>query len=142
MGEAPAWAERWRVVAPAGAVRVDIDLRARPSGGGLPRLAPGGALVLCASGPFARRRVRRAAARGGVALEREYLALPSGAEPAFLVQDGPAALDYFRRRILATPPGLARTAWLAEVALRAARALPTAVLTAVVPGRLAIGRPA
>jgi hypothetical protein len=141
MGEAPAWAERWRVVAPAGAVRVDIDLRARPSGG-LPRLAPGGAFVLCASGPFARLRVRRAAARGGVALEREYLALPSGAQPAFLVQDGRAALDYFRRRILAAPPGLARTAWLAEVALRAARALPAAVLTAVVPGWLAIGRPA
>jgi hypothetical protein len=135
---APAWTERWRIVAPAGAVRVDVGFRGRTE----PALPAGGApLALCASGPFARRRLRRAAARAGVALEREYLALPSVASPAFLIEDGPAAVDYFRDRILTPPPGMARGAAAGDLAVRTVRLVPRRVLSALAPGRIAIGRP-
>jgi len=142
MGVAPAWTERWRVVAPAGAVRVDVDLRGRPAGAARPGLAPGTPVALCASGLVARRRVRRAASRAGIQVDREYVALPSAASPAFLVEDGTAALDYFRTRILAAPPGMTTLAGVAEVAIRALRVLPVAVLSALAPGRVAIGRQA
>src|SRR5260370_42018122 len=100
---APAWTERWRVVAPTGAVRVEVGSRGRIAGG-MPSAAPQTPLALCASGPFARRRVRRAADRAGVALQRQYLALPSASSPAFLVEDRPAAVDYFPARSLTPPP--------------------------------------
>lgn len=134
---APAWAERWRVVAPAGAVRVEVGPRGRIAGG-LPSPAPQTPLALCASGPLARRRVRRAAARAGVALEREYLALPSAGSPAFLVEDRSVAVDYFRARILTPPPGTG--AGLAELAVRTLRLIPRPALSGLAPGWVAIGR--
>src|SRR5205807_5409388 len=91
IGMAPAWAERWRVVAPAGAVRIEVGPRGRIADRGA--TAPRTPLALCASGPFARRRVRRAADRAGITLEREYLALPSARSPAFLVDDRSVAID-------------------------------------------------
>jgi hypothetical protein len=132
---APAWSDRWRVVAPAGAVRLDVDLRGRTSP------APArGAVALCASGPFARWRVRRAAARAGVALEREYLALPSAGSPAFLVEDAPGPIDYFRVRILTAPPGTSRLGAAADLAVQAVQHAPRRLVGALAPGRVAIGR--
>ena len=135
---APAWAERWRVVAPAGTVRVEVGPRGRIAGRGT--TAPRTPLALCASGPFARRRVRRAADRAGITLEREYLALPSARSPAFLVEDRSVAIDYFRARILTPPPGMARWSGLAELAVRGTRFIPRSILSWLAPGRVAIGR--
>jgi hypothetical protein len=138
IGEAPAWAERWRVIAPPGAVRVDLGRGGRARHG-FPQLASGAPVVLCASGLLARRTVRRAARGAGIRLEREYLALPSADQPAFLVQDRSAAVDYFRRRILTSPPGRAR-AWAAALALGTARLAPAGLLGAMAPGCVALGR--
>ena len=132
---APAWTERWRVVAPHGAVRVDVDLRGRTS------MPPGrGAVALCASGPLARWRVRRAAARSGVTLEREYVALPSAAAPAFLIEDASVPIEYFRTRILTAPPGTWRLAAVAGLAVKSVQHAPKRLVGSCAPGCVGIGR--
>jgi hypothetical protein len=134
---APAWTERWRVVAPPGAVRVDVGRRGR-FGAPLPALA-GPPLVLCAAGPLAKGRIRRAARRAGVAINRQYLALPSAGSPAFLVEDSSAAIDYFRTRILTPPPGTARGVAAVDLAIRLVRRAPRRLLSGLAPGRVAVG---
>lgn len=130
-------AETWRVVAPEGTLRFAVRwsaasrraLRAR-----LLELPPGTAVALAASGPGARRRSRRLAARSGVELVREYLAVPSASAPLYLVEDRPETVRYFCSDLLILPLG--RPALLMAEAVRglASRAVRLA------PGRLAVGR--
>jgi hypothetical protein len=97
-------------------------------------------IVLCASAPFARRRIRKAAEEHGVELVREYLAFPSAAAPAYLAEADAPALRLFIEHALVVPPGL-RIRWPAELALRVVRVLkPTRLLRLVAPGRIAVGR--
>jgi hypothetical protein len=138
---------RWRsnraVVAPPGAVELEVP-RSRAGRESvrdrLAALAAGTPVVLWASAPFARRRVRRLAEETGVELVREYLAFPTAAAPAYLVDEAAPAIRFFIKHAFVVPPGL-RISLLVELVVRAVRAIePTRLLRLVAPGRVAVGR--
>ena len=54
--------------------------------------------------PAAARRCRAFAAAAGIELEREFLAFPSAAAPAYLVEDAPAPVRLFVATVLVAPP--------------------------------------
>lgn len=137
------WRGNWRVVSPAGAIRVDLarsfakrrTLRER-----VRDLPEGTPVVLVASAPGAIRRCRTFATEADIELEREYLAFPSAVAPAYLVEDAPAPLGVFVRTVLAFP---FRSAWSApiEAVVTLLRALsPWRLMRAIAPGRIVVGR--
>jgi hypothetical protein len=137
------WKRNRAVVAPPGALELTVprsrtrrrDLRKR-----LETAAAGTPVVLCASAPFARRRVRKLARQSGLELVREYLAFPTAAAPAYLIEEDAAALGFFMEHVLVVPPGL-RIPLPVEFAVRAVRAFePTRLLRLVAPGRVVVGR--
>jgi hypothetical protein len=136
------WQANWRAVSPPGGVRVDVPRSAAARSALQRRLAalePGAPLVLCASGPGARRRCRRLARVAGIALERHYLAFP-GAAPAYLVEDHPASAELFARNVLAAPPSSALAAPADSVAALVRRAGAGRILRMLAPGHVAVGR--
>jgi hypothetical protein len=79
------------------------------------------------------------ARRAGLAIHHEYLAVPSAARPAFLIEDAPASVEYFCGRVLTIPPGPVAEALLIEVALRVIQGIrPWAWMGAAVPGRMVV----
>jgi hypothetical protein len=93
-----------------------------------------------ASAPGAAGRCRAFASAAGVELEREYLAFPSAAAPAYLVEDAPAALRLFVENILVAPPRVpfSRAVEGALSLLRRSRSWRT--VRTLAPGRVAVGR--
>jgi hypothetical protein len=72
-------------------------------------------------------------------LDRSYLAFPSAAAPAYLVEDSPEAIALFARSVLVAPPR-ARFALAIEVVLLVVRRLRLWWLVRLLaPGRLAVG---
>lgn len=137
------WRDNWRVVGPADAVRVELG-RSRRSRRGAERavrtLSAGTPVVLSAAGPGATGRCRRLARRTGLVLEREFLAVPSAAAPAYLVEDERGPVEVFLESVLVTPPGvpLARAV---DALLGLVRKLrPVWLVRALAPGRIAVGR--
>ena len=136
------WAKNWRVVSPEGAVRVDLErspvgrraLRRKIRD--LPATTP---VVLVATAPRARARARAFATEAGIDVECEYLAFPSAASPAYLVEDAQAPVRLFLDRILVAPP---RSVWSTpiDIGLKFLRALPWRLLRAAAPGRIVVGR--
>ena len=139
--------ERWRsnrlVVGPGGAVHADIErsLARRRAVERSIRALPGGTpIVLASPAPGAIRRCHAFASRARVDVQREYLAFPSAAAPAFLVEDAPATVLLFVRTVLVTPPG-SRWSALLEACFGALRALGAwRLLRVVAPGRVIVGR--
>lgn len=119
------WRDNWRVVAGDGALRVELP-RSRRGWGTLVervrRLPAGAPVVVAADGRGAARRCRAFAAESGIVPERTYVAIPSAAAPAYLVEDAPAALRAFLR-VVVPPPGRTLRSRLAEPCLAALRAL-------------------
>jgi hypothetical protein len=137
------WRNNWHAVSPADAVCVDLVRSAagrRALGQTLRGLQPGTAVVLRATGPSAQRRCRRLAADARVELECEYLAFPSPATPAYLVEAAPAPIGLFVRSLLVAPPRSAASVPI-EAALSLIRALKLwRVVPAIAPGCVAVGR--
>ena len=137
------WRDNWRAVSPPGAVRVTLEgtHASRRAMTGLVRDLPAGSpVVVSASAPGAGRRCRAFAARAGVELERQYLALPSAAAPAYLVEDAPAPVEVLVKTVLAAPPGT-RLSTPIGAALSVVRALsPWRLMRVLAPGRLVVGR--
>jgi hypothetical protein len=137
------WRDNWLVVSPAGALCVDLHRSAsgrRSLGRTLRDLRPGTVVVLRASGLLARRRCRGLATTAGLELEREYLAFPSAAAPAFLVEDASAPVGVFVRSFLVAPPRTAASLPL-EGALAVVRGLRLwPLVRALAPGRVVVGR--
>jgi hypothetical protein len=140
-------AERWRdnllAVGPVGAVRVEVD-RSRPGRRTQARtirdLPAGTPVVLSASGRGAIRRCRDVAAQTGVVLEREFLAVPSAAAPAYLVENARGPVEVFLGTLLVTPPGTP-FADMVDTALGVVRALsPWRLIGVLVAGRVLVGR--
>lgn len=136
------WRNNWLVVGPAGAVAVDLSRSAteRLDAQSIRALPPATPVVLRASAPGAIRRCRRFAAEAGIELEREYLAFPSVASPAYLVEDAPATIDVFVQTALVTPP---RTPFSTpiEACVGLVRALsPWRLIRRIAPGRVVVGR--
>jgi hypothetical protein len=137
------WRSNWRAVAPAGATRVELPRWrfARPvSGQGLRGLPAGTPVVLAAGAPGAGRRCKRAAARAGIALEREYLAFPSAEAPAYLVENAPAPMRVFVQTVLAVPPRSSLALPIQAVFSLLRRAGAWRLLGVLAPGHIAVGR--
>lgn len=125
----------WRVFDAGDAVEVR-----EPRRRDLVRLPRGARVRLVVDGVGARRRLRRAARRAGIVLERELIVVPSTRHPVVLVDDHPDAVRSFWDTVVAPPPGLAR-GWLpVTLAIGLGRRLPWAWTGAVAPGRVVVGR--
>ena len=143
----PITSERWRrnraVVAPVGAVEVDLPrthARRAPIADRVASLPAGTPVILCASAPFARRRCRRFALDVGMETTREYLAFPSASSPAYLIDDAPQPIRVFIEHALVAPPG-ARPSLPADLGVAFLRSFtPTRLLRLLAPGRVAVGR--
>jgi hypothetical protein len=137
------WRSNWLVVGPPGTLRVDVERSPRARRAARSRLAdvPAGTpIALFASGPGAIGRCRAFATRAGVELDRAYLAFPSAAAPAYLVEDAPDLVRVFVKTVLAAPPR-ARFATPIALALEVIRCLsPWRLIRALAPGHVAVGR--
>lgn len=139
--------ERWRrnraVVGPAGAIEIDLP-RSRSARSlvaqRIASLPAGTPVVLFASAPFARRRCRRFALDVGVEVRREYLAFPSAASPAYLIDEAPQPIRVFIEHALVAPPGV-RFAFPVDLGVAFLRSFtPPRLLRLIAPGRVAVGR--
>lgn len=137
------WRSNWRVVSPAGGVRLELPRsrrRRRELERDVRELPAGTPIVLCASAPGAHGRCRRFAARTGIEPERRYLAFPSAAAPGYLVEEGPAPVAFFLRSVLVAPPGTLLSAPIGA-GLGVLRVLgPWRMTRGLAPGRVVVGR--
>jgi hypothetical protein len=137
------WRENWRAVTADGAVHVSVPRlrRQRRSPLAAVRELPAGArVVLSASAPGAAARCKAFASAAGVAVDREYLAFPTAATPAYLVQDAPAPARLFVTNVLLAPPGL-RFSLPVDAALGLVRRLKSwRLIRVLAPGRVVVGR--
>lgn len=137
------WRDNWRSVTAGGAVHVELSrsgARRRSSVAAVRELASGTPVVLSASAPGAAGRCRAFASAAGVAVERDYLAFPTAAAPAYLVEDAPAPVLRFVTDVLMAPPRT-RFALPMEIGLGLLRSLKSWRLVRVLaPGRVVVGR--
>jgi hypothetical protein len=136
------WENNWRIVGREGAVRVDLGRSAvgrRALRRAVRELPPETPVAMIAAAPRARARARAFATTVGIEVEREYLAFPSAASPAYLVEDAQAPIRLFLDRILVPPP---RSIWSTpiDIVLKVLRALPWRVIRTTAPGRIVVGR--
>lgn len=137
------WRENWRALSDGHALQVELPRsragrRARLAS--IRELAGGTRVVLSASAPGASRRCRSFASNAGLELEREYLAFPTAAAPAYLVEDAPAPVRLFVANALVAPswPGLALPI---EAGLELLRRLRSwRLVRMLAPGRVVVGR--
>jgi len=102
--------------------------------------AAGTRVGLSASAPRAAARCRAFASAAGLELEREYLAFPTAAAPAYLVEDAPAPVRLFITNVLAVPPRT-RFSVPMEIGLHLLRAFKSwRLVRALAPGRVVVGR--
>ena len=137
------WRDNWRVVAPSGAVPIEVGRsasRRRAASETVRALPPGTPVVLGVGLPWPRSRSRAFALEAGLDIERAYLAFPSARAPGYLVEDAAAPVAHFLRTVLVAPPGTLVTAPVAA-ALALLRGLGLwRVVRALAPGRIVIGR--
>lgn len=137
------WQHNWRIVSPAGAVRVDLrrsSLARQEAKRSIDDLPAGTPIVLVASAPRASARCRAFASDTRIDLEREYLAFPSADSPAYLVEDTPAVVRLFLAGILVVPPGTRLRAPLNAVLALVRVLSPSRLISRVAPGWVAVGR--
>jgi hypothetical protein len=136
--------EPWRLLTTPGTLRLDLSgsaaerSRLRQKTRTLP---PGTTVVLCCRAVASRRRCRRFAADAGIEVLREYLAIPSAVSPTCYVEDTPPALRFFLADLLTLPRGSAAgSAVLGAVKKTAGIVFPSALVGAVAPIRIVLGR--
>ena len=122
------------------AVRVELGARSHGEAarriGALPAGTPG---VLAASGPGAGRRCRSVAARTGVELGREFLAIPTAKAPGCLVENASAPVGAFVRSVLVAPQDT-RLGPIVDAGLAVLRRMSSLrLLRILVPGRIMVG---
>jgi len=136
--------QRWRLLAPDGAVAVDVgsgpwavrraiaELRALPGGTSVALLdyRPGGRL-----------RARRIAAAGVIAIDRQFVALPSLRRAIVVAEDNRESLRWAFRSLVAPPPRVTWAHALLDAAVRLLRRRPE-VAGWVGAGRIVVGRTA
>jgi hypothetical protein len=136
--------QRWRLLAPVGAVAVEVSSGPR----GIRRVVaelralPGGTpVVVLDRRPGGRLRARRLAAAGAIVIDRQYVALPSLRRPIVVAEDSRDPLRWACRSLVAAPPG---TTWAHapfDAGVRLLRRRP-AVAGWVGGGRVVVGRTA
>jgi hypothetical protein len=136
--------QRWRLLAPDGAVAVDVgsgpwavrraiaELRALP--GGTP-------IVLLDHRPGGRLRAHRIAATGVIAIDRQFVALPSLRRAIVVAEDSRDSLRWACRSLVAPPPGITWAHALIDTVVKLLRRRPE-VAGWVSAGRIVVGRTA
>lgn len=136
--------QRWRLLAPDGAVAVDVGSGARAVRRVIAELRamPGGTpVVLLDHRPGGRLRARRIAAAGAIAIDRQFVALPSLRQAIVVAEDSRDSLRWAFRSLVAPPPGVTWTHGLLDAAVRLLRRRPE-VAGWVGAGRIVVGRTA
>jgi hypothetical protein len=136
------WHDNWRAVSPPAATFVELG-RSRAARAAareqVAALASGSPVVLAASAPGARRRCRAFARAATIRLAHDYLAFPSAAMPAYLIEDDTGPVRTFRASALVSPPR-ARLAPVLQAGVLVLRALGRRrLMGAVAPGRIMVG---
>ena len=134
--------QRWRLLAPAGAVAVDIPpgLRAvRRTAAELRALPAGTPVVLLDHRPGGRLRTRRIAASGAIVVDRQYVALPSLRRAIVVVEDTTDTLRWACRSLVAPPPGVTWAHALIDAGVKVLRLRPGAA-GSLAAGRVVVGR--
>lgn len=130
----PAWtppSQRWRLLVPAGALVVDA--KAVPADRYAAELPAGADVVVV--GP--RRQAHARARAAGLAVDAEYLALPSLAAPVVLAPV--SSLAWVSRSVLTVPPGVTRLHLAYAFAIVVVRRFP-GLLRWAVRDRVLVGR--
>jgi hypothetical protein len=136
--------QRWRLLAPRGAVAVDVGSgpravrRAVAELRALPRGTP---VVLLDHRPAGRLRARRLAAAGVIVIDRQYAALPSLRRPIVVAEDSRDSLRWACHSLVAPPPGITWAHALLDTAVKLLRRRPEAAGW-VGAGRVVVGRTA
>lgn len=137
------WRDNWRAVTPDGAVQLELPRSKAGRDTSLAaarELAPGTPVALSASAPGASARCKAFASAAGIELEREYLAFPTAAAPAYLVEDMPAPVRLFIGNVLVAP-SRARYSLALEFGLSLLRKSKSRrLLRTLAPGRVLVGR--
>jgi len=140
---APRWRENWRIIAPPGAARIDVERSAATRRALLDEVAnlPAGTpVVILARAPGAIGRCRQFASAAGVTVEREYLTFPSAAAPCHLIEDARASISVYVDTVLVAPPGKLYSRPV-ELCLSVLRAVPSwRLVRRIAPGRAVVGR--
>ena len=136
--------QRWRLLAPEGAVAVDVSSgpRALRRATAELRALPGGTpVVLLDHRPGGRLRARRIAAVGVVVIDRQYVALPSLRRAIVMAEDSRESLRWACRSLVAPPPGITWAHALLDIAVKLLRRRPE-IAGWVGAGRIMVGRTA
>ncbi len=104
-------------------------------------LAPGASVVLSCAAIGSRWLCRRFARDAGIEILREYVAIPSAAPPTTYVQETASVLRYFFTEVSVLPGGGAAISALLAAAKKTARfVFPAALIGALAPARIVVGR--
>lgn len=137
------WRENWRVIAPSGAVRVDMPrgrAARRAALDEVNRLPAGTPVVILARAPGAIFTCKNFVGAARVAVEREYLTFPSVAAPGHLIEDARASITSYVGTVLVAPPGKRYSRPL-ELCFAVLRAVPSwRLVRRIAPGRAVVGR--
>ena len=135
---------RWRLLAPAGAVAVDVGsgpLAVRRAIAELRGLPGGTPVVLLDGRPGGRLRARRIASAGAMVIDRQYVAIPSLRQAIVMAEDSRDSLRWACRSLVASPPGITWAHVLLDTAIKLLRWRPE-MLSWVAAGRVVVGRTA
>ncbi len=134
----------WRLLTSPAAVQFDVPGSSRVRRQlqqQLRDLPAGTSVVLCSTAFGSRWRCRRFARDAGLEVLREYVAIPSAGPPTCYVEETPLALRYFFTQVSALPGGGAAISALLAAAKKAARfVFPSALIGALAPTRIVVGR--
>ena len=133
----------WTVVLPEDAVLIDLP---RGAGAGrrlrraLDPVPPGSPVAIVSRFPVGRAVLTRVAARAGLVISRQLIALPKLGRTCYLVEDEPAMVRWILQSVLTVPPGVTRAPAIGQVGVRVIRdLLPAALVTRLLPHRVALG---
>jgi hypothetical protein len=135
--------ERWRLLAPDAAVVIDIPSRplAVRDTAARVRALPAGSTVVLLDHRRGSRRARRIAASAGVAVDREYVALPSLRRAIVVAEDSANALRWACRSLVAPPPAVTWAHAPVSGVIELLRRYPT-LASRLAAGRVVVGRTA
>lgn len=126
--------EPWRLFAAP-----EVVVLRDPDPAELSGLPAGTRVAVVTDRPLARRALRTLVAAGGLAIERELVALPSTRRPLLVLDDDEVTVRFLWQALALVPPGVRRQA-AATLLLASARRLPWPATGALAPGRVLLGR--